>query len=71
VPLGIVFQRVVLAYMGETAAKTAIPESAFDVLAPPAFVALALAGLAIAAIGAYLPAQRAARARIAPVLQAE
>lgn len=71
VPLGIVFQRVVLAYMGETAAKTAIPESAFDVLAPAAFVALALAGLAIAAIGAFLPAQRAARARIAPVLQAE
>jgi putative ABC transport system permease protein len=71
VPLGIVFQRVVLAYMGETAAKTAIPASAFDVLAPAAFVALALAGLAIAAIGAYLPAQRAGRARIAPVLQAE
>jgi putative ABC transport system permease protein len=71
VPLGILFQRVVLAYMGETAAKTAIPESAFDILAPAAFVALALAGLAIAAIGAFLPAQRAARARIAPVLQAE
>lgn len=71
VPLGIVFQRVVLAYMGETAAKTAIPESAFDVLAPAVFVALALVGLAIAAVGAYLPAQQAARAPIAPVLQAE
>jgi putative ABC transport system permease protein len=71
VPLGIVFQRVVLAYMGETAAKTAIPETAFDVLTPAAFVALALAGLAIAAVGAYLPAQRAARAGIAPILQAE
>jgi ABC-type lipoprotein release transport system permease subunit len=32
---------------------------------------LALTGLAIAVVGAYLPAQRAARARIAPVLQAE
>ena len=32
---------------------------------------LCLAGLAIGLAGAYLPAQRAARARIAPVLQAE
>ena len=34
-------------------------------------VGLALTGLAIGAAGAFLPAQRAARARIAPVLQAE
>jgi len=71
VPLGLLFQRAVLAYMGETAARTGIPESTFDVLAPATLVALSLAGLAIAALGAYLPAQRAARARIAPVLQAE
>jgi putative ABC transport system permease protein len=71
VPLGLVFQRAVLAYLGVTAAKTAIPESSFDVFGPLAFMGLALAGLAIAAVGAYLPAQRAARARIAPVLQAE
>jgi ABC-type antimicrobial peptide transport system permease subunit len=41
------------------------------VLVPATIVGLALSGLAIAAIGAYLPAQRAARARIAPVLQGE
>jgi hypothetical protein len=34
-------------------------------------VLLLLGGLAIAAFGAFVPAQRAARARIAPVLQAE
>jgi putative ABC transport system permease protein len=71
VPLGVVFQRAVLAYMGQVAAGTRIPESALAAFAPPTFAGLALTGLAIAAVGAYLPAQRAARARIAPVLQAE
>ena len=71
VPLGVVFQRAVLGFMGQAASKTAIPGSALDVFAPPAFVVLGLAGLAIAAMGAYLPAQRAARARIAAVLQTE
>jgi putative ABC transport system permease protein len=71
VPLGVVFQRAVLAYMGQVAAGTRIPESTMAVFVPAAIIGLALTGLAIAAIGAYLPAQRAARARIAPVLQAE
>ena len=72
VPLGIVFQRATLVYMGQIAAGTRVPESTFDVFTPAADRSgLALSGLAIAAIGAYLPAQRAARARIAPVLQAE
>jgi putative ABC transport system permease protein len=71
VPIGLVIERAVLAYMGETAARTAIPESSFDVFGPLALVGLGLAGLVIAAVGAFLPAQRAARVRIAPVLQAE
>ena len=71
VPLGMVFQRAVISYLGDTAANTAIPDSTFDVFGPFVIVGLAFAGLAIAAAGAYLPAQRAARARIAPVLQAE
>ncbi len=71
VPLGLGAQHVVLTYMGQAAAKTAIPDSVFDVFTPAAFIGLGLAGLAIGAIGAYLPAQRAARLRIAPVLQAE
>lgn len=71
VPLGMLFQRVVIAYLGQTAAQTAIPESTFDVFAPLVLAGLVLSGLAIAVVGAYPPAQRAARARIAPVLQAE
>ncbi len=70
-PLGLAFQHVVLGFMGQAAAKTAIPASATDVLPPVVVAALGLAGLAIAALGAYLPAQRAARTRIAEVLQAE
>jgi len=66
-----VFQRAVLSYMGETFANTNLPERSFDVFGPVLLAVLALGGLAIAAIGAWLPAQRAARARIAPVLQAE
>ena len=55
VPLGIVFQRAVLGYMGQVAAGTRVPESTFAVFVPSAIVGLALTGLAIAAIGAYLP----------------
>jgi putative ABC transport system permease protein len=71
VPPGLAFQRAVLSHLGATAARTRLPESTFDEVAPIFVVVLALAGLAIAAAGAYLPAQRAARSRIAPVLQTE
>jgi putative ABC transport system permease protein len=71
VPLGIGAQHAVLAYMGQVAAKTNIPASTFDVFGPAMLIGLSLAGLAIGAIGAWLPAMRAARARIAPVLAAE
>jgi putative ABC transport system permease protein len=70
-PLGLAAQRAVLTYMGQVAAKLAIPDVTFDVFPLPALVLLGLAGLAIGIAGAWLPAQRAARARIAPVLQAE
>jgi putative ABC transport system permease protein len=71
VPIGLAFQRAVLSYMGQTVGGTGIPESSFDVFGPVFLTLLALGGLAIAAVGAYLPAQRAAKARIAPVLLAE
>ncbi len=71
VPLGLIAQRVVLGYMGEVAARTNIPAPIFDVFSPVMFVVLGLSGFAIGAAGAYLPARRAARARIAPVLAAE
>jgi putative ABC transport system permease protein len=71
VPLGLAAQRVVLTYMGQVAAKLAIPDVTFDVFPVPALVLLGCAGLAIGIVGAWLPAQRAASTRIAPVLQAE
>ncbi|HEY4227068.1 MAG TPA: FtsX-like permease family protein [Candidatus Limnocylindrales bacterium] len=71
VPIGIAAQGAVLRYMGMVAAKTAIPPVMLDVFSPALLAGLALTGLAIGLVGAYLPAQRAARARIAPVLQAE
>jgi putative ABC transport system permease protein len=71
VPLGLAFQRAVLSYMGQVAAKTGIPETAFDVFGPVLLGGLLAAGLVIAAAGAFGPAQRAARAPIAAVLQTE
>jgi putative ABC transport system permease protein len=71
VPIGILAQRLVLTYMGEVAASTRVPEQVFDVFPLSLLISLGLTGLAIGALGAYLPAQRAARASIAPVLQAE
>ena len=64
-------ERLVLAYMGEVAAKTRIPAQVYDVFPLVVLVGLGLLGLGIGAVGALLPAQRAARASIAPVLQAE
>jgi putative ABC transport system permease protein len=71
VPIGIVAQHAVLTYMGNVAANTDIPPAIFDVFPNAALVGLALTGLAIAVIGAWLPAVRAARAPIASILQAE
>jgi putative ABC transport system permease protein len=71
VPIGLAAQRLVLGYMGEVAAKTRIPAEVYDVFPFLVLVGLGLLGLVIGAIGAYPPAQRAARASIAPVLQAE
>ena len=71
VPVGMAFQRIALGYMGQVAAETRIAAVTFDVFTPLTIVGLTLAGLATAAVGAYLPAQRAARAPIAPILQGE
>lgn len=71
VPIGLAAQRIVLTYMGQVAASTNIPPSTFEVFGPVLIGILALSGLAIGVVGALPPAQRAARARIAPVLQAE
>ncbi len=71
VPVGLLDQRLVLGYMGEVAAKTRIPSQVYDVFPFLVLVGLGLLGLVIGALGAWVPGQRAARAHIAPVLQAE
>jgi putative ABC transport system permease protein len=71
VPLGLAAQRAVLTAMGQVAAGTAIPESVYDVFPGAMLLGLGVAGLAIGVVGAVLPAQRVARAPIAPVLAAE
>ena len=70
-PLGLAAQRAVIGYMGEVAGRTTIPDLAYDVFPPLGLLGLGLVGLAIAAAGAYVPGQRAAAARIAPVLATE
>lgn len=70
VPIGIAVHRVVLPAMAR-AAQTAFPDSMLHVFAAPTLVLLVLAGVAIAAAGAFIPARSAARSPIAEVLQTE
>jgi putative ABC transport system permease protein len=53
------------------AAQVAFPSAVLDVYQAPTLVLLALAGVAIAAIGAFVPARSAARVTIAQVLHNE
>ena len=71
VPIGLARAARVLGYMGEVAAKTRIPTRCTTCSRSWCWSASGCSASAIGALGAYLPAQRAARASIAPVLQAE
>jgi putative ABC transport system permease protein len=70
IPIGVAVHRVVLPAMAD-AAQVGFPSSVLDVYQAPTLVLLALAGVAIAAIGAYAPARSAARTTIAQVLHNE
>ncbi|WP_431963027.1 FtsX-like permease family protein [Actinacidiphila sp. bgisy160] len=70
VPLGIWGYRQVVPRMADAVDLT-LPPYMTDVWHPPALSALALTGIAIAVLGAYLPARRAARLTIAQVLHNE
>jgi putative ABC transport system permease protein len=70
VPLGIALHDYVLPIMGN-AAQTAVPPTFLNVYHPAELVLLALAGLAIAVLGALAPAGWAAKARTASALRAE
>lgn len=70
VPLGFALHGFVLPVMGH-AAGTDLPPSILDVYDAPQLVLLGLAGVAIAMLGALLPAGWAARARTATALRTE
>lgn len=69
-PLGVAAYDVVLP-MTESSAHLAFPERMLDVWHPGNMALLALAGVAIAALGAVIPARAAARQTIARVLHTE
>ncbi|MEJ3748670.1 ABC transporter permease [Actinomycetes bacterium KLBMP 9797] len=70
VPLGYGLHRWVLPVMGE-AAGTGLPDSVLAVYGPAELVALGAAGMALAVLGALVPAGWAARTRPATALRAE
>jgi putative ABC transport system permease protein len=70
VPVGVALHDAVLPAMGR-AAGTGLPASAFAVYGPAEVVLLGLGGLAIAVLGALLPAGWAARVRTATALRTE
>ncbi|GAA1266601.1 MULTISPECIES: ABC transporter permease [Streptomyces] len=69
-PLGVAAYRVVIP-MTEHSAHLAFPARMLDVWHPGSMTLLALAGVAIAALGAVIPARTAARQTIARVLHTE
>ncbi len=70
VPAGFALHGLVLPVMGH-AANTELPPSVLDVYVPWQLLLLALAGLAIAMLGALLPAGWAAKVRTATALRTE
>ncbi len=70
IPLGMAAYQLVVPRMA-SAVDLTLPSCMTDVWQPPALTGLALAGLAIAVLGAVVPARRAARLTIAEVLRSE
>ncbi|MEV5947776.1 ABC transporter permease [Streptomyces sp. NPDC051993] len=69
-PLGVAAYRVVIP-LTESSAHLALPDRMLDVWHPETMALLAFAGVAIAALGAVIPARTAARQTIARVLHTE
>ncbi|MEU8606590.1 FtsX-like permease family protein [Actinoplanes sp. NPDC048791] len=70
IPLGVLAHHLVMPAMAR-AAQVAFPARMVHVYGPVTLASLALAGVVIAALGAFLPARSAARASIAIVLHNE
>jgi putative ABC transport system permease protein len=71
IPMGLALNREVLQLMGQIASGTNIPPSFFNLIKADVLPLLALSGVVIALLGAWIPAQWAASSRVAGVLQAE
>jgi putative ABC transport system permease protein len=71
IPAGLLLHRAILQTMGQVATGTNIPASFLDPIGHAALPLLALTGVAVAALGAWIPARWAAAGRVAEVLQAE
>jgi putative ABC transport system permease protein len=71
IPAGMALHRNILIVMGQIATSTGIPDRFFHVFGANLLVFTAAAGIAIAMLGAMLPAQWAARSRVTEVLQTE
>jgi putative ABC transport system permease protein len=71
IPIGSLLHRQILTFMGNIASGTNIPASFFDPLNHSWFPVLVLSGVAIAGLGAWLPAQWAARSPVSEVLSRE
>jgi len=71
IPIGLELHRQILHTMGHIASGTAMPARFYALIGPTLLPLLALAGVAIAAVGAWAPAQWAALSPVAEVLQAE
>jgi putative ABC transport system permease protein len=71
IPAGQVLHHQIIIVMGEIATATAIPQGFFDVFSWSILIGLWCAGMLVALTGAMLPAQWAARSRVAEVLQTE
>jgi putative ABC transport system permease protein len=70
IPIGIVTHRLVLPLMAASA-QVGYTDSMLDVYHAPRVALLALAGVGVAALGAFLPARSASRSTIAEVLHNE
>ena len=70
VPAGVALQRTVVPAMGRIAG-IGVPEVFLDVYDWPLLVLLTLGGLAIAVLGALIPAGWAARVRVSTALRTE
>ena len=71
IPAGVALHRNILIVMGQIATSTGIPDRFFQVFGANLLVLTVAAGIAIAMLGAMLPAQWAARSRVTEVLQTE